>query len=275
MTDAAAQPSVSPPPPPTPPVAPVLPTLPSVAPPASPTSGTDVVPSADVSQAERLALFEQVLSEVEASSTASSVSVEPPAPVAPVDAPASVAPPAPDQSLTPVSPPVEATIVPTGGLSVTEPVGSGVLPQALPMAVHQATDQFLNPADPGPATTAKERTQAVTPDQQAADATADVGVVQVVEQEPSPELSPEVEAYIQTVQDHAEQAPHEVVIADGSQQNAATTYPSRPVVVVPITPEIEKEGRFKSPVFSIKWLITWSHKIIKMFAGKVLYREAK
>ncbi len=168
-------------------------------------------------------------------------------------------------------PSVESSIIPQGSMTLSPGVDGGVLPQALPMAVAQATAPLLNPAAPG--TNAKERPQAAA--EQTADNTfTDAGGVQTVEQERTPEIPPEVEAYMQKVQDHADQAPQEVVIADGTQESATTPYPSRPVVVLPITPEVEKEGLKKGPLYSIRWLIEWSHKIIKMFAGKVIYRDA-
>lgn len=98
--------------------------------------------------------------------------------------------------------------------------------------------------------------------------------IQAVEQTPPKELPPEVEKYIQKVEDK-QQLPQEVVVAQNDQQLPADNdYVSQPVVVLPITPEIEKLGKRKSPKFSIRWLIEWSKKIIKMFSGKVIYRQA-
>lgn len=94
-----------------------------------------------------------------------------------------------------------------------------------------------------------------------------------VEFEPSNEISPEVESYIQKVEDHEELRPQEVVIADGNMTLSPVQYVAQPVIVLPITPEIETEGQKKGPKFSVKWLVEWSHKMIKMFAGKVVYRE--
>jgi len=44
---------------------------------------------------------------------------------------------------------------------------------------------------------------------------------------------------------------------------------------LPITKKEDKEGRKKSPKYSFRWLVEWSHKIIKVFAGKVIYRQVK
>ncbi len=98
--------------------------------------------------------------------------------------------------------------------------------------------------------------------------------VQVVEVEKSPELSLEVEKYLQEVHDDKDQAPKEIAIADEiANLPTQNQFVSEPVIVVPITPEIEKRGKRKSPKFSIRWLVEWSQKIIKMFAGKVVYLE--
>ena len=194
----------------------------------------------DLSDAQKLDLFEQVLDQVEEQP----LQLAPTAPVAQASTP-----PAPAQP------------------SVQPPVGT-VIDQALPYAL-QATDP-LNPPQAGHST-AKERVESTAaPDT----STIDAGTgVQYVEQEKSPEIPVEVESYLKKVESHADSQPHEVVIADGSIEQAGTAYPSRPVIVLPITEEIEEEGQKKSPKFSVRWLVEWSHKIIKMFAGKVIYRE--
>ncbi len=100
--------------------------------------------------------------------------------------------------------------------------------------------------------------------------------IQYVEEEKSPEMSPEVEKYLNEVKEQQEKAPKEIVIADDRQNlPSQEQYVSEPVIVLPITPEIEKKGSRKPPKFSIRWLVEWSQKIIKMFAGKVIYRQAE
>jgi hypothetical protein len=101
-----------------------------------------------------------------------------------------------------------------------------------------------------------------------------VGSSQAVEQEPSPELSPEVEKYIKKVKNNQIQPPKEVVVAN--QDTAPTSqsqYVSKPVIVLPITPQLEKKGQRKPPKFSIRWLVAWSQKIMKKFVGEVIYRQ--
>ncbi len=98
--------------------------------------------------------------------------------------------------------------------------------------------------------------------------------IQYVEAEKSPELSLEVEKYINEVREDQGKAPKEIVIADLAQDlPAESQFIAEPVIVLPITPEIEKKGKSKSPKFSLRWLVEWSQKIIKIFSGKVIYRD--
>ncbi len=98
--------------------------------------------------------------------------------------------------------------------------------------------------------------------------------IQYVEAEKSPELSPEVEKYIQEVQKDQAKAPEEIVISsEVDSMPADKQYVSERVVVLPITPEIEKKGKRKNPKLSIRWLVEWCQKIIKQFQGKVVYSQ--
>lgn len=148
------------------------------------------------------------------------------------------------------------------------PVDPGVLAQALPISVEES-DGGLNPVYP--ATSTKEAAETTTPDAAVLEAGQ---AIQYVEQEPNPEIPPEVEHYLQRVEDNAQQAPEEIVLADG-QLTMPTEHnlPAKPVVVLPITPEQEKQGAKENPKFSIRWLVEWSRKIMKIFVGKVIYRE--
>lgn len=138
------------------------------------------------------------------------------------------------------------------------------------LAAAQALPDTLNPPNPAPASAKETFERPAAPDA----ASIDVGgAVQQVEVERNPELPVEVEGFLQRVQDFSAQPPQEVVIADGTNEQATTNYPARPVIVLPITEEEEKKGKRKNPRNSIRWLVEWSHKVIKMFAGKVIYRH--
>lgn len=100
------------------------------------------------------------------------------------------------------------------------------------------------------------------------------GGLQQVEYEPQPEIPVEVENYLQQVEQNSDQTPQEIIVADG-QTDIAFNHKTvkKPVVVLPITEEIEKIGLKKSPHWSIRWLVEWSHKLMKMFSGSVVYQD--
>jgi len=140
--------------------------------------------------------------------------------------------------------------------------------QAIPLAVQESTDS-LNPSFP--ISSAKERVEAsISLERPTFDQVAEV---QQVEQEKSMEISPEVESFIAQVGEHPNQLPQEIVIADQSTPVPTTKYLARPVIVLPITPEVEKTGANKAAQFSIRWLVEWSRKMMKTFSGQVIYRE--
>lgn len=149
----------------------------------------------------------------------------------------------------------------------------GVMPQVASQVMTQTADA-LDPAltvPVSPTSARKETAEPVTIDQVAVEAARGV---QQVETEPAAEIPPEVESYLQQVEDHAATAPKEIVIADGSQTAPADhQYPAQPVVVLPITAEEEKAGAKKSPKFSIRWLVEWSQRLMKIFVGKIIYRS--
>lgn len=94
------------------------------------------------------------------------------------------------------------------------------------------------------------------------------------ETEPSPEIPPELESYIQ----HAEEArQHQAErqlqdITDLAAQEHITSSP-KSMKVLPITKEQEDAGQKKSTKFSLRWLVEFSEKIKKIFAGTVVYRQ--
>jgi hypothetical protein len=90
----------------------------------------------------------------------------------------------------------------------------------------------------------------------------------------SPEISPEVEGYLEEVRENIAQLPQEIVVADGNSLDAGVAKAApQPVVVLPITQDDEEKGAKKNSKFSIRWLVEWSRKIMKMFAGQVVYQQ--
>ncbi len=149
----------------------------------------------------------------------------------------------------------------------------GIMGQGLAAATVTATDNVaqstLNPLTPSRST--KEAAEATGVDR--AQVVEAARGAQAVEVEPTPEISPEVEAYIQKVQEDT-QTPQKIVIADNIDAIPdISSHQRQPVIILPITPEIEKRARFKGPQFSVRWLVEWSKKMMKMFFGKVIYRQ--
>ena len=148
--------------------------------------------------------------------------------------------------------------------------------QAIDEASQQAVGVIAQPAinqlaqDQAPPVSArggKERSGATS-----LEVVVDTGGLGAVEHEPTPEIPPEVEEYVKRVEDHAETLSQPIVV-DGQQVGSVSSHhPTQPVVVLPITEDDEKKAKFKSPKHSIRWLVEWSHKIVKKFVGKVIYR---
>lgn len=93
-----------------------------------------------------------------------------------------------------------------------------------------------------------------------------------VETEPLKEMPLEVESFIEEVKDHQEQLPQEIVLADGDITLSPVQYPAQPVVVIPMTEEMDKEAEKKGPEFSIRWLREYCHKVIRSFKN-VVYKQ--
>jgi len=49
----------------------------------------------------------------------------------------------------------------------------------------------------------------------------------------------------------------------------------KPVIILPITPEVEAVGAKKGPQWSVRWLVEWSRRLMKMFSGKILYADSE
>jgi hypothetical protein len=200
------------------------------------------------STSDKLTTLEQILTEVEqqAAATVAAMTPEP----------------------TPASPTLQTTPLPT------QP-DMGLVAQATPTAVDQAVVQ--QQPQVVAATPAKETFAGTGA---AVETTANAPVVeaaagvQYVEQEPVPEIPPEVAEYLTHVENHANQQPQEIVIAEQQQQvPLATNYPKQSVIVLPITPEVEGQGKTKGPFESIRWLVEWSYKMMKVFSGRIIYRQ--
>lgn len=141
---------------------------------------------------------------------------------------------------------------------------SSVFDQVMPAAII-ATDP-LNPQGAVSSSARKPETVATNSSPQEA------GLIGQVEYEPSSELPVEVEGFLERVEDHADKLPQEIVIADEHAQLLPQSHPTQTVIMLPIT-EQDEENPAKDVKLSLTWLLEWSHKIIKKFVGKVVYRH--
>lgn len=141
---------------------------------------------------------------------------------------------------------------------------SSVFDQVMPAAII-ASDP-LNPQGAVSSSARKPETVASNSSPQEA------GLIGQVEYEPSSELPVEVEGFLERVEDHADKLPQEIVIADEHAQVLPQSHPTQTVIMLPITAE-DEEHPVKDVKLSLTWLLEWSHKIIKKFVGKVVYRH--
>lgn len=143
--------------------------------------------------------------------------------------------------------------------------------QAFPQVVEQQYQQQLNPPN---AASVGQRESLATPNSPDFSGIDHIPGVQSVEHEPNPELSPEVASFLEKAEKNEGQLPEEITVAEDAGTSMPRRTPKKAVVVLPITPEVEKQGMKKSPSWSIRWLVEWSRKIMKMFSGDVIYRES-
>lgn len=131
----------------------------------------------------------------------------------------------------------------------------------------------IQPPQTGGVTTAKEKFQpGIVLERPSVDQSSGV---QMVEVERSPELPPEVESFIEKIEQHPDQLPQEVVINDPHGTQPTTKYLAQPVVVLPITPDVEQVGEKANPQMSVRWLVEWCWKMMKVFSGKIIYRQVE
>jgi hypothetical protein len=147
----------------------------------------------------------------------------------------------------------------------------GMVVQAAPAAVNQTMTAIQTAQAAAQGASAKE----VAPVNQNVAVETGAGV-QYVEVEPTPEISPELSEYMQHVENHANQEAQEIVVAEDQQQvPLASHYPKQSVVVLPVSVDQDKQGGKKSPKHSFRWLVEWSRKLMKIFSGKIIYREVE
>lgn len=227
--------------------------------------------SSDLDEAEKLQIFDEVLEQIEAGEVAgdSSAGMAGDSQSEFGDQ-AVLAMQEPDSPSSPTSP--QQTIVsaldPDALYQPTE--DSGLFAQAIPTAVDQV-QQEIQQQLPQVGGRQREHLEGGFSGVVAPELPVDI---QYVEEEKNPELPPEVESYIQHVEETAKMEPQNIVIAqDAVPDTPAVPSPPRIVKVLPLTKEQEAVGIRKNPSFSIRWLVELGHKIAKALVGDVVYRE--
>ncbi len=154
-------------------------------------------------------------------------------------------------------------------LAEVEAQSASALSQAAPQVALEKTDD-LNP-DQVMGVGLKEAEASTRPEISPAESGAGL---QQVEYEKTPEIPVEVESYLTSVEEDQSKSPPEIAIADGSLQTSGQQKSiKKPVVVLPITPEEEAAGQKKSVHWSIRWLVEWSRRLMKIFKGEIIYRQ--
>jgi len=97
---------------------------------------------------------------------------------------------------------------------------------------------------------------------------------QTVEQEPSPEISPELEGWMEKVERNVIKPPDQIVVADETATNPTGNYVSQPVIVLPATQQVVQQGMKQNVKQSVRWLAEWCLRMMKKFNGIVVYRDA-
>lgn len=132
-----------------------------------------------------------------------------------------------------------------------------------------ASQDPLNPPHAGKSGTKKETAGAAEPSP-----AMEVPGVQVVEHEPNVEIAPEVQGWIEKVEQEKLNIPENIVVADKTAGQPTGKYASEPVLVLPATQQQVNSGLHASVKQSIRWLATWCFRIMKKFKGIVVYRES-
>jgi hypothetical protein len=88
------------------------------------------------------------------------------------------------------------------------------------------------------------------------------------------ELETAIDSFVQKNNNLKDDQGGKVTIGSGQTPLSPTAYHKQPTIVLPITQEQEKEGVKKPPNFALRWLVTLSQKLMKIFQGRFRYKIA-
>lgn len=96
---------------------------------------------------------------------------------------------------------------------------------------------------------------------------------QPAEFEPQPETSPELDKFIEKVEEERVRPPAETVVAQATPQPVPPTV-TQPVLVLPASQKTIDSGKRKNVTHSVRWLVEWCWRQIRKFKDiLVVYRE--
>lgn len=145
----------------------------------------------------------------------------------------------------------------------------GGMANAVPQAMVDLAQSTLNPANATGARGTKE-VQAQTAALE--NLVNELPGAQSVEQERTPEISAELQSWMEKVGSHEEKTPEKIVVADKTAANPTGVYAADPVIVLPMTDDSLQKGMKHPLQDSVKWLAVWCVRIMKKFHGMVVYR---
>ncbi len=88
------------------------------------------------------------------------------------------------------------------------------------------------------------------------------------------ELETAIDNFVQKNSELKQNQVENVTVGPGQEPAAAQNYQQQPVVVLPLTEEKMKEGQKQPPTSSLRWLVTFTQKLMKLFTGRFRYKDA-
>jgi hypothetical protein len=96
----------------------------------------------------------------------------------------------------------------------------------------------------------------------------------VVERPTTPEVPPEIE-HVEAVPGAEIQLPQPVTDDATGQVLVTSPAATQPKIILPLTEEEVERGLHLKVIHSFRWLAEWCRRLIKVFHGRVVYRQTK
>ncbi len=96
----------------------------------------------------------------------------------------------------------------------------------------------------------------------------------VVERPTIPEIPPEIE-HAEAIAGAEIQLPQPVTDDTTGQVLVTSPAATQPQIVLPLSEEEVERGLHLKVIYSFRWLAEWCKRLIKLFHGRVIYRQTK